>query len=340
MNNQLLSLEPRYRVILPEVTTTTIIQVGVGGTGSWLAMSLARLVYHAGQSGQSVNLVLVDPDVVENRNVGRQGFSVAEIGQNKAESMALRLSLALGIEVAAAAAPFVAADFVSWASQQYRPYGSEKTRLVLVGAVDNYLARCEMAKAAISNHATWTSSGRARSTGSGRVWAVDCGNGRHVVDICAGTGRLAYAVLAANGWQPQAVQVTAVEFNPEFVRVGRRLLPEVEWILGDCYDLSLWQSLPRFDEAISNPPCGAVVTEHDTDWVGYHGPAGLTVAAIGLQVARLGIKMILPQVQTIFRYSGSDLRYGAHADSYPGYLKKFMTQRPDLEWDHRNMVAR
>lgn len=163
------------------------------------------------------------------------------------------------------------------------------------------------------------------------------GNGRRVVDICAGTGRLAYAVLAANGWQPQAVQVTAVEFNPEFVRVGQRLLPEVDWVLGDCYDLSLWQSLPRFDEAISNPPFGKVVTAYTTDWVGYRGPAGLTVAAIGLQVARLGIKMILPQTQTIFRYSGADPRYGAHSDSYPGYLKKFMAQRPDLEWDHTSL---
>jgi PRTRC genetic system ThiF family protein len=164
MNNQLLSIEPRYRVILPEVATTTIIQVGVGGTGSWLAMSLARLVYHAGQAGQTVKLVLVDPDTVEERNVGRQGFSPAEVGQNKAESMALRLSLALGIEVAAAAVPFVAADFVRWAKQQYRPYGSDKTRLVLVGAVDNYLARRELAQAVVERE--------------GRVWAVDCGNGR------------------------------------------------------------------------------------------------------------------------------------------------------------------
>jgi methylase of polypeptide subunit release factors len=163
------------------------------------------------------------------------------------------------------------------------------------------------------------------------------GNGRRVVDICAGTGRLAYAVLEANGWQPQEVQVTAVEFNPEFVRVGRRLLPEVDWILGDCYDPSLWQSLPRFDEAISNPPFGAVVTEHDTDWVGYRGPAGLTVAAIGLQVARLGIKMILPQAQTIFRYSGADGRYGVYADSYAGYLQKFIAQRPELEWDYSSL---
>jgi PRTRC genetic system ThiF family protein len=209
MSNQLLSLEPRYRVILPEVATTTIIQVGVGGTGSWLAMSLARLAYHAGQAGQMVKLVLVDPDTVEERNVGRQGFSPAEVGQNKAESMALRLSLALGIEVAAATAPFVTADFVSWANQQCRPYGSDKTRLVLVGAVDNHLARRELAKAlaAVGNHthlagsgqAHSTSSGRAHSTGSGRVWAVDCGNGR-------ANGQ----VLVGNLTDPGQIQVDAL----------------------------------------------------------------------------------------------------------------------------------
>lgn len=49
------------------------------------------------------------------------------------------------------------------------------------------------------------------------------GNGRHVVDICAGIGHLAHAVLCANDWQ---VKITAVEFNPEYVRVGQRLLPE------------------------------------------------------------------------------------------------------------------
>jgi hypothetical protein len=46
-----------------------------------------------------------------------------------------------------------------------------------------------------------------------------------------------------------------VEINSEYVKAGRRLLPEVTWVEGDMYDLGLWQSLPRFDEAISNPAC-------------------------------------------------------------------------------------
>lgn len=173
MTNQTLPLETRYRVILPPVATTYIVQVGVGGTGSWLAMSLARLIYHAEQSGQTVKLVLVDPDNVERRNVGRQGFSLAEVGQNKAESMALRLSLALGIEVAAVAVPFVAKEFVTWAAQQrWSGHGRNRTRIVLVGAVDNYLARRELAQAVAEGD------GQAHSTRSGQVWAVDCGNAR------------------------------------------------------------------------------------------------------------------------------------------------------------------
>lgn len=36
------------------------------------------------------------------------------------------------------------------------------------------------------------------------------GNGRRVVDIAAGIGRLAFAVLDANYWNPRKVHVTAV----------------------------------------------------------------------------------------------------------------------------------
>ncbi len=51
------------------------------------------------------------------------------------------------------------------------------------------------------------------------------GEGRRVVDIGAGIGRLAYGVLCANRWSTR-VQVTAVEINSDYVQVGQRLLPE------------------------------------------------------------------------------------------------------------------
>lgn len=163
------------------------------------------------------------------------------------------------------------------------------------------------------------------------------GDGRPVVDIGAGIGRLAYAVLCANWWDPRQVKVTAVEINPEYVKAGRRLLPEVTWVQGDMYDLHLWQSLPRFDEAVSNPPFGQVLTDSDTGWIGYRGPAGLTAAAIGLKVARLGITLILPQTQTPYRYSGRRPGENVYTSNHMRYLETFMTQRPDLEWHHSSI---
>ena len=163
------------------------------------------------------------------------------------------------------------------------------------------------------------------------------GDGRLVVDIGAGIGRLAYAVLCANWWDMQQVRVTAVELNPEYVAVGRRLLPEVTWVQGDMYDRALWQSLPRFDEAISNPPFGQVLTDCDTGWVGYRGPGGLMAAAIGLRAARLGVTMILPQTQTPFRYSGAPLGNNVYTDNHTGYLKRFLAGRPTLEWHHSSL---
>jgi SAM-dependent methyltransferase len=202
--------------------------------------------------------------------------------------------------------------------------------------LEHWDPRAASGKHVAQNQAYYTPMTLARDTGM-----YVGGDGRRVVDIGAGTGRLAYAVLCANYWNPKQVRVTAVEFNPEYVRIGRRLLPEVEWIEGDFYALSLWQSLPRFDEAISNPPFGKVVTTHDTAWVGYRGPAGLMVAAIGLRVTRLGVKMILPQSQTIYRYSGSDGRGNPYApvENRPRYLTAFLVQQPELECHHASIDA-
>ncbi len=162
------------------------------------------------------------------------------------------------------------------------------------------------------------------------------GDGRRVVDIGAGIGRLAYAVLCANWWDPKQVQITAVEINPEYVKVGRRLLPEVTWVQDDMYDQRLWQTLPRFDEAISNPPFGQVLTDGDTGWIGYRGPAGLTAAAIGLKVAQL-ITLVLPQTQTPYRYSGRRPGENVCVSTHTRYLETFMSQRPELEWHHSSI---
>jgi trans-aconitate methyltransferase len=164
------------------------------------------------------------------------------------------------------------------------------------------------------------------------------GEGRRVVDIGAGIGRLAYGVLCSNRWSTQ-VQVTAVELNAEYVKVGQRLLPEVNWVQADFYDKVTWLALPQFDEAISNPPFGDVVTDCDTDWLGYRGPAGLMAAEIGLKVTRLGITMILPQTYTPYRFSGRMSGQNITTNNHVRALAQFMARHPQMDWGHLSLDA-
>ena len=63
-------------------------------------------------------------------------------------------------------------------------------------------------------------------------------------------------------------------------------------------------------------------------------------AAVALRVARLGAHLILPQNQTIFRYSGPRFPgQNVYAEELPGYLTKFLARHPHLEWHHRSLDA-
>lgn len=87
----------RKQHIAPQIRR--IIMVGVGGTGSYLAQGLAKMI--AGYRLQ-VEVVLVDPDTIEEKNCARQNFHPWEIGQNKAEALAFRLNQQYGLGFAAA----------------------------------------------------------------------------------------------------------------------------------------------------------------------------------------------------------------------------------------------
>jgi PRTRC genetic system ThiF family protein len=162
-----LQMEKQYQVLLGAADTIHIMLVGVGGTGSWLALSLGRLAYHAHRKGMTIHLTFVDHDTVGSVNVGRQCFSPAEVGQNKAISMAQRLNLALGLSISATPHPFTTELGYQWT----RDCGRQATHL-LIGAVDNYLARRELARV-VAGH-------------GGGVWGLDLGNGRASGQILIG----------------------------------------------------------------------------------------------------------------------------------------------------------
>jgi PRTRC genetic system ThiF family protein len=97
-----LAIDPPIPFVLPPDAPLHIALVGCGGTGSHLALSLARLAFHLRAQGRSsLTLTVVDGDLVERKNVGRQWFAPHEVGRPKAQVLADRLNAALGLDIVA-----------------------------------------------------------------------------------------------------------------------------------------------------------------------------------------------------------------------------------------------
>lgn len=113
-----------------------LLMVGVGGTGSALAQIVARILWQRQQLGQSVPLLhLVDPDIVEEKNVGRQHFLPLDIGLHKDEVTARRLSLLYGLPIL-------------WSNETFDAAKHLQRGAILVGCVDNHTARQALVSAA------------------------------------------------------------------------------------------------------------------------------------------------------------------------------------------------
>lgn len=86
----------------PHIHIRQIVVVGVGGTGCQVTRIAARMLYDMRRSRLHVpKMILIDPDRIEEKNVGRQAlFAPAEIGEYKAAAIGRRLNLALGLDIA------------------------------------------------------------------------------------------------------------------------------------------------------------------------------------------------------------------------------------------------
>ena len=150
------------RLMLPLNDGLQIALVGCGGTGSWLAPHLVRLVRLLSEStGVRVDLRFVDPDTVEAVNCYRQNFCEAEIGLNKAQALARRYGTAWGVDVRPVPALFSEAAIATGAA----------TRRLIIGCVDNAAGRRAIEK-----------------TTHGSAWWMDCGNHHSAGQVLLGIG--------------------------------------------------------------------------------------------------------------------------------------------------------
>jgi PRTRC genetic system ThiF family protein len=163
-------------IVLPrEYSALKFILVGAGGTGSFAAPAIARLLYELKQiQNKPVEMLIVDPDVVESGNIPRSNFCAAEIGRYKAQTLAERISLAWGLETEYSCVLF---DLEKHLRRSMRDY---RSLTVIVGCVDNHLARRDI-HSAIDEFKTYGSSD------APGIWWIDAGNGRTSGQVLLGS---------------------------------------------------------------------------------------------------------------------------------------------------------
>ena len=214
-------------VVMPvEYNTVRFIIVGAGGTGSFVVPATARLIYELKQQqNKSAEMLIVDPDVVENGNIPRSNFCFAEVGRYKAQTLAERVSTAWGIETSFSCENFDTEKHLRNSTSDYR------SLTIIVGCVDNYLARREMHRAL----------DEFRSFGDqSRLWWIDGGNGKTSGQVLLGsvakplkpeqyfTGTSICRALPAPSLQhpdllePERIETKSDVSCPERIRLGEQ----------------------------------------------------------------------------------------------------------------------
>lgn len=122
-----------------------IVMLGAGGTGGHIAPHLYRLLHAL---DRPVRFVICDGDIVEEKNLVRQNFIPADLGENKARVLAERYSTVFGmeteyvpeyIESVERLAELVTPRAIR--SPYYPHVETDRELVILIGAVDNNRSR-------------------------------------------------------------------------------------------------------------------------------------------------------------------------------------------------------
>lgn len=114
---------------LDELHPITIDLVGVGGTGSLMITKIARMNHALIQLGHpGIILRAWDYDIVEENNVGRQNFTLSDIGMNKAECMIEKINLAFSFY---------------WTAIP-KKYDNKQKSNIIISCVDNIKSRIQI----------------------------------------------------------------------------------------------------------------------------------------------------------------------------------------------------
>lgn len=173
---------------------------------------------------------------------------------------------------------------------------------------------------------------------------IEMPQGGTLIDLCAGTGRLAFFAGGQGLWEEYRHnydRIVCVERNPAYIEVGRRLFPDAEWICADVLDPAWRRTVGTFDKAIMNPPFGAT-TKSQHSAPRYNGAQfDLAVMDVAATLSPDCIA-IVPRDRAPWDWRG-DYRQSKHADAFKlanGLgLWRFTSLTPDYYRDQWRGVA-
>ena len=174
-----------------------VVMLGAGGTGAYIAPHVYRLLHVLDRPAR---FIICDGDIVESKNLIRQNFVPADLGENKARVLAERYSAVLGIETE------YVPNFIeklpdlmelikpeSWKENPYS-YRQTKDMVILLGCVDNNKTRqlCHQAFNQCEN-----------------LIYIDSGNGEYTGQVVCGVRRNGRTVLKSiGGVHPEMLKAT------------------------------------------------------------------------------------------------------------------------------------
>ena len=239
-----LSAVERAKIVSPAETARlansrwNIFQIGAGGTGSHLVQHISRLIASNETIAKRVgSYTIVDGDIVEQKNVGRQLFVPQDTGKYKAEVLARRYSSAYGVSLGYVnqmlCAPFV---------DELIPLGSLNTPTLIIGAVDSARARRLIFEEIEKVQET-------RKT----IWWLDAGNGRE-------TGQ----IMLGNTARADRLRAGLEEAFIEYLPYPAVLFPDLidETLDAQAADLSCAEAVAQDDQGPNiNAQMGLIIAE-------------------------------------------------------------------------------
>ena len=164
-----------------------VVMLGAGGTGGYVAPYVFRLLH---MLGRPARFIICDGDIVEPKNLDRQNFVPADLGENKARVLAERYSTVLGMETEYVP-NFIEKlpdlkELIEPKEWELHPHSSRRTKemVLLLGCVDNNKTR------QLCHQAFYQSD---------ELIYIDSGNGKYTGQVVCGVRRNGHTMRKSIG---------------------------------------------------------------------------------------------------------------------------------------------